>query len=199
MLRRWVGWPAHERWTKPSRRDLRRICIADSSESDLPADVGGTVAVRLRGHAWPGAPQGQSRGHGAAAADVVCTRFHTCRGPAGDGEVPLPAAPRSHQTTPASSTGGFSARWPTRRWDARFSATSKPATGVRRSSSRSTSSARSRLPGPPVVAVGRVRTRGRTSALIEASLRVEAREIAFATSTYVIRDSRRLPGEPADD
>ena len=55
------------------------------------------------------------------------------------------------------------------------------------------------VPGPPVVAVGRVRTRGRTSALIEASLRVEAREVAFATSTYVIRDSRRLPGEPADD
>ena len=56
-----------------------------------------------------------------------------------------------------------------------------------------------RVPGPVVVANGRVRKRGRTTAFAEASLLVGETEVVFATSTYAIHPHRHLPGEPLLD
>lgn len=53
-----------------------------------------------------------------------------------------------------------------------------------------------RVPGPVVRINGRVRKRSRTTAFAEASLHVKDREVAFATSTYVIRRQRQLSGQP---
>jgi uncharacterized protein (TIGR00369 family) len=54
-----------------------------------------------------------------------------------------------------------------------------------------------RAPGPPLMAHGTVRWRGRSTAMAEATLLVDDVEVAVASSTHAIRPRRFLPGGPA--
>lgn len=54
-----------------------------------------------------------------------------------------------------------------------------------------------RAPGPPLMAHGTVRWRGKTTAMAEATLLVDGVEVAVASSTHAIRPRRFLPGGPA--
>jgi uncharacterized protein (TIGR00369 family) len=51
-------------------------------------------------------------------------------------------------------------------------------------------------PGPLLLAAGKVRWRGTTTALAEATLTVEGMEMAVSNSTLAIRPNRVLPGGP---
>lgn len=53
------------------------------------------------------------------------------------------------------------------------------------------------VPGPTIIAEGTVRWRGGSTAMAEATLRVDDVEVAVATSTHAIRPRRILPGGPA--